>query len=106
MSLVIHPAQPIPIFVQLPTEHDLCAMYQISRTPVNRALTELASVGVVVRHRRRGTFVNPHWVKRNANGPEVRVVVPDGPWTELLEAAVPQGVSLNIVRVELTAAAG
>lgn len=118
---MIDPDQPIPIFVQLkaqllgdilrgrfnagdrlPTEHDLCAMYGISRTPVNRALSELANEGVVLRHRRRGTFVNPHWIKRNANSREVRVMVPDGPWASLLEAAAGDDLSLNIVTIELT----
>ena len=74
----IDPAQPIPIYFQLktllledilggrydgdgrlPTEHEFCARYRISRTPVRRALSELAEEGVVLRHRRRGTFVNP-----------------------------------------------
>jgi DNA-binding GntR family transcriptional regulator len=118
---MIDPAQPIPIFVQLkalllndilrgrfnagdrlPTEHDLCAMYGISRTPVTRALSELADEGVGLRHRRRGTFVNPHWIKRNANSREVRVMVPEGPWARLLEAAAGDDLSLNIVTVELT----
>ena len=50
---------------RLPTEHELCARHGISRTPVTRALSELAAEGVVIRHCRRGTFVNPHWVRRN-----------------------------------------
>ena len=81
--------QPLPIYVQLrtllleeilrgrygpgdqlPTEHELCAQYGISRTPVHRALTELAEDGVIFRHRRRGTFVNPHWVGRNSSRAE------------------------------------
>jgi multiple sugar transport system substrate-binding protein len=118
---MIDPAQPIPIFVQLkallmddilrgrycagdrlPTEHDLCARYGISRTPVTRALSELADEGVVLRHRRRGTFVNPHWLQRNANGREVRAMVPEGPWATMLEAAAGEDVGLSIVAVELT----
>ena len=116
----IDPKQPLPVYVQLktllleeilrgrygpgerlPTEHELCATYQISRTPVNRALSELAEEGVVLRHRRRGSFVNPHWVRRNPSGHELRVVVPDGPWEEIIRNAVPAGVSFNVARVSL-----
>jgi len=69
----IDPKQPIPLYYQLktllleeilsgrydpadrlPTEHELCEQYAISRTPVSRALSELAEEGVLLRHRRRG----------------------------------------------------
>ncbi|MDN5861673.1 MAG: extracellular solute-binding protein [Pseudonocardia sp.] len=86
---------------RLPTEHELCATYGISRTPVHRALAELSNEGVVVRHRRRGTFVNPHWVRRNAAATEVRVVVPDGPWEGLIRAVLPDDMTLSVVTVDL-----
>src|SRR5262245_3142783 len=116
----IDPQEPIPIYVQLksllledivrgrygsdgqlPTEHELCAIYRISRTPVHRALSELAADAVILRHRRRGTFVNPHWLRRNPSGPELRVVVPEGPWAELLHRAAPEEVKLNVAEVHL-----
>ena len=69
---VIDPEQPLPVYVQLkallldeivrgafghdgqlPTEHELCRQYAVSRTPVHRALAELADQGVILRHRRR-----------------------------------------------------
>jgi multiple sugar transport system substrate-binding protein len=86
---------------RLPTEHELCARHRISRTPVTRALSELAAEGVVIRHRRRGTFVNPHWVRRHREGPELRVIVPEGPWEGLLRRAAPADTRLSVATVEL-----
>ena len=73
--MAIDPKLPIPVYFQLktllleeilegrygpdgrlPTEHQLCERHGISRTPVTRALSELATEGVVIRHRRRGTL--------------------------------------------------
>ena len=35
---------------------------------------------MILRHRRRGSFVNPHWLSRRPDQPEVRVIVPtEGP---------------------------
>jgi ABC-type glycerol-3-phosphate transport system substrate-binding protein/DNA-binding transcriptional regulator YhcF (GntR family) len=103
----IDPAQPIPIYFQLktllleeilsgrygpqdrlPTEHELCDQYRISRTPVTRALSELAEEGIILRHRRRGSFVNPHWLSRRPDQPEIRVVAPaEGPWAGMIRDA-------------------
>jgi multiple sugar transport system substrate-binding protein len=120
MAMTIDPGLPIPLYFQvkralleamlrgdygpedqLPTEHELCALYGISRTPITRALSELAEEGVIVRHRRRGTFVNPHWAARRPDQPEVRIVVPDGPWADMVRASAPADLSLNIVTVPL-----
>jgi ABC-type glycerol-3-phosphate transport system substrate-binding protein/DNA-binding transcriptional regulator YhcF (GntR family) len=118
--MAIDPSLPIPVYFQLktllleeilegryglderlPTEHELCERHRISRTPVTRALSELAAEGVVIRHRRRGTFVNPHWVRRHREGPELRIVVPEGVWEGLIRRAAPADTRLSVARVEL-----
>lgn len=120
MKPVIDPSQPLPVYVQLktllvediiggryapgeqlPTEHELCALYGISRTPVHRALAELAEEGAILRHRRRGTFVNPHWLTQHGRGEELRVVVPEGHWEELVREACPAGTTLSVAPVAL-----
>jgi multiple sugar transport system substrate-binding protein len=86
---------------RLPTEHELCLRYGISRTPVTRALTELADEGVVVRQRRRGTFVNPHWVRRNVERRDLRVMVPDGPWEQQIRRVAGEDLRLSVLQVGL-----
>jgi multiple sugar transport system substrate-binding protein len=115
----IDPQLPIPLYFQLktllleeilsgrygpeqrlPTEHELCERYEISRTPVTRALTELADEGVILRHRRRGSFVNPHWLSRRPDHPEIRVIVPsEGPWARMVRDAAGRGNQISVVKV-------
>jgi GntR family transcriptional regulator len=44
---------------RLPGDHELCAMYDVSRTVVRQALTELEYEGVIERFKGRGTYVAP-----------------------------------------------
>jgi len=117
-AMEIDPQLPIPLYFQLktllleeilsdrygpeerlPTEHELCAKYRISRTPVTRALSELADEGVILRHRRRGSFVNPHWLSRRPGQSEIRVVVPsEGPWARMVRDAAGES-QINVVEV-------
>jgi ABC-type glycerol-3-phosphate transport system substrate-binding protein/DNA-binding transcriptional regulator YhcF (GntR family) len=86
---------------RLPTEHELCERFGLSRTPVTHALTDLAAEGVVLRRRRHGTFVNPHWLARRADSGEVRVLMPAfDRWGPHLRAASPT-VRLSIAETEL-----
>lgn len=118
--MLVDPTQPIPIYFQLktllleeilegrygsdgrlPTEHELCERFAISRTPVTRALSELAEEGVILRHRRRGSFVNAHWLRRRPDQPEVRVVVSESIWGQVIRDAAPEGIQVNVVTVAL-----
>ena len=120
MSNGIDPTQPLPIFSQLkaillaqilageyedgrrlPTEHELSEHHSISRTPVHRALAELAAEGVILRQRHNGSFVNPHWLARNRDARELRLMVPEGPWADLARDACPAGATLNVATVAL-----
>ncbi len=112
--------QPIPVYYQLktllteeilsgvygtdgrlPTEHELCERFGLSRTPVTHALTDLAAEGVVLRRRRHGTFVNPHWLARRADSSEVRVLMPTfDRWEPHLRMSSP-GVRLSVAQTEL-----
>ena len=119
-AMEIDPKQPIPLYFQLktllleeilsgyyggpedrlPTEHEFCARYKLSRTPVSRALSELADEGVILRHRRRGSFVNPHWLSRRPDQPEVRVIVPtEGPWARMVRDAAGSHNQISVVKV-------
>ena len=118
----LNPDLPIPLYFQLktflieeilrgtykpgdrlPTEHELCAEHGISRTPIARALSELAEEGVVLRTRGKGTFVNPHWARRDGQQAEIRVVVPaEGPWDKIVDQGLAAVTPVNLAVVPRT----
>jgi multiple sugar transport system substrate-binding protein len=82
---------------KLPTEFELCEIYGLSRTPVARALRDLADAGVVVRHRRRGTFVNPGWLSSHTSAqPALRVLGPGPTWAAQVRGLVPGEIPLDM----------
>jgi len=116
--MVIDPAKPIPLYFQvksfilsqidagylqpgdrLPTEHEFCDRYGISRTPVHRALAELADEGVIIRRRRHGTVVNPHWLPGHDQVGSVRAVVADEEWLPHLRKRTLIGIDVNVMAV-------
>ncbi|HEX6507914.1 MAG TPA: GntR family transcriptional regulator [Chloroflexota bacterium] len=54
-----------PADTLIPSEHELCATYGVSRTVVRQALGELADHGVLYRVKGRGTFVAPRKVEEH-----------------------------------------
>ena len=43
---------------KLPTEHEICNHFNLSRTVTRQAFYELMSEGYIIRYKSRGTFVN------------------------------------------------
>ena len=81
---------------QLPTEHELCEQLGISRNPVHRALAELFDEGVIIRQRRRGTFVNPVWITRQLSDARVRLTVPTEDWADVVRSVSPAEIVLDV----------
>src|SRR5918994_4275137 len=50
---------------KLPSEHDLCQAFNVSRTVVRQALNELEMEGLLRRRKGRGSFVLPKKVSEN-----------------------------------------
>lgn len=72
---------------RIPFEHELMAQYRCSRMTVNRALGPLAEAGLIVRHRKTGSFVSR---------PRIHSVVLDVPdiATEVTGRGEPYGYDL------------
>lgn len=85
--------------LRLPTEEQLAAHYGVSVLTMRQALKELEDEGLITRHRRRGTFIEPD-ARRSApvrllGSVDAIVAQQSGMGTELLDhrrASVPAGL--------------
>ena len=84
---------------RLPTEYELVERFGISRTPVTRALSELADEGVIVRHRRRGSFVNAEWQPITDERAGLSLLLPEATFVPAPTEASPE-VALDVTMVE------
>lgn len=74
---------------RLPTEMELCELFDVSRAPVRQALTEMAREGLIYRRAGQGSFVAPAVAKGLAEKTRLRVLAHyDVRWMGSLEKAV------------------
>jgi len=73
---------------RLPTEQELCEMFDISRTPVRQALTELTYEGILYRRPGLGTFVSDFSLSPSQDVMRIKVLIPEEKWASPLEKAV------------------
>lgn len=66
---------------RIPTEQELCRLYDISRSPVRQALNELARDGLLVRRPGLGTFVTDRASAEPAPDISIRVMSSDPQWS-------------------------
>ena len=70
---------------RIPTEHELCDMYNISRAPVRQALTELAQEGLVTRRPGLGTFIHADALSAALPEISIRAMGCDPNWSPVLD---------------------
>ncbi len=70
---------------RIPTEHKLCQMYNISRTPVRQALNELEFEGLIVRRPGHGTYVSEQASIHFTPVTQIRMMSSAPEWPVVLE---------------------
>jgi ABC-type glycerol-3-phosphate transport system substrate-binding protein len=80
---------------RIPTEHELCEAYSVSRTTAGQALSLLADEGVVERARRRGTIVSPTW-RSSPEGSVLRMVMSDQVRADHIRTSIDTSRNLSI----------
>src|SRR5690606_23752253 len=61
----------LPIGSQLPSEHDLCREYTVSRNTLRKALELMEYEGLISRSRGKGSFVKKHPASPTFQAPHV-----------------------------------
>jgi ABC-type glycerol-3-phosphate transport system substrate-binding protein len=69
---------------RLPTEHEFCELYGISRAPVRQALSELAQDGLLRRRAGLGTFVSERAAQLAVPEASIEVMTSDPSWPRVL----------------------
>ena len=110
----LDPTSPIPLYHQLeihllnrvrrgefmpgdriPTEHEICDAYGVSRTTVRQALAELAATGVILRAPRRGSIVAPDW-RATPESQKLRMVISDSARAERIANSINGSINIAI----------
>ena len=110
----LDPTSPIPLYHQLkmhmldrihareflpgdriPTEHEICEAYGVSRTTARQALTELADEDVIIRARRRGSIVTPGW-RSTPEHTKLRMVISNSARAERIENSIDGSTNIGI----------
>lgn len=70
---------------RIPTEQELCQLYDISRSPVRQALKELAYDGLLTRRPGLGTFISDKVIVTPSPDTPIRVLSSDSYWSKVLD---------------------
>jgi len=80
---------------RIPTEHEICDAYGVSRTTVRQALAELSATGVILRAPRRGSIVAPDW-RATPESRQLRMVISDSARAERIAKSINGSTNITI----------